>query len=89
MCVKTLIHKQTVNDTTIIKAQIKDATNTSQNEKRIKQACEITWKTTYDSVLAKLSKYSVESPSCHNGFSLDLDDHKNKMESPPIFSVRV
>ena len=31
----------------------------------------------------------VESPSCHNGFPLDLDDHKNKMESPPIFSVRV
>ena len=20
----------------------------------------------------------MESPSCHNGFSLDLDDHKNK-----------
>ena len=27
--------------------------------------------------------------SCHNGFSLDLEDHKNKMESPPIFSIRV
>ena len=26
---------------------------------------------------------------CHNGFPLDLEDHKNKMESPPIFSVRV
>ena len=26
---------------------------------------------------------------CHNGFPLDLDDHKNKRESPPIFSVRV
>ena len=26
---------------------------------------------------------------CHNGFPLDLDDHKNKMESPSIFSVRV
>ena len=30
----------------------------------------------------------AESPSCHNGFPLDLEDHKNKMESPPIFSVR-
>ena len=27
--------------------------------------------------------------SCHNGFPLDLDDHKTKMKSPPIFSVRV
>ena len=26
---------------------------------------------------------------CHNGFPLDLDDLKNKMESTPIFSVRV
>ena len=26
---------------------------------------------------------------CHNGFPLDLKDHKNKMELPPIFSVRV
>ena len=25
--------------------------------------------------------------NCHNGFSLDLDDHKNKKESPPIFFV--
>ena len=31
----------------------------------------------------------VESPSCHNGFSLDSDDHKVKMESPPIFFVRI
>ena len=31
----------------------------------------------------------VESSSCHNGFPLDLDDLKNKMESPPIFSIRV
>ena len=22
--------------------------------------------------------FPVESPSCHNGFPLDLDDHKNK-----------
>ena len=26
---------------------------------------------------------------CHNGFPLDLDDHKNKKESPLIFSVPV
>ena len=25
----------------------------------------------------------------NNGFPLDLDDHKNKKESPPIFFVRV
>ena len=31
----------------------------------------------------------VELSSYHNGFPLDLDDHKNKMESSPIFSVRV
>ena len=28
--------------------------------------------------VARPSKSPVESPSCHNGFSLDLDDHKNK-----------
>ena len=30
-----------------------------------------------------------KSNACHNSFPLDLDDHKNKMESPPIFSIRV
>ena len=40
-------------------------------------------------ILVWLSKSPVESPSCHNGFPLDLEDHKNQMELPPIFSVRV
>ena len=31
----------------------------------------------------------IEAPLCHNGFPLNLDDHKNKMESSPIFFVRV
>ena len=26
---------------------------------------------------------------CHNGFPLDLDAYQNKMESPPIFFIRV
>ena len=28
--------------------------------------------------VARPSKSPTESSSCHNGFSLDLDDHKNK-----------
>ena len=39
--------------------------------------------------LVWLSKSPMESPSYHNSFPLDLDNHKNKMESPPIFFVRV
>ena len=31
----------------------------------------------------------VELPNYHNSFPLDLDDHKNQMESPPILSVQV
>ena len=37
-----------------------------------------TTKKTYDKILAWLSLSPVESPSCHNDFLLDLDDHKNK-----------
>ena len=29
-------------------------------------------------ILVSLSNSPVESPSCHNGSPLDLDDHKNK-----------
>ena len=35
-----------------------------------------------------VSLQQILEPLCHNGFPLDLEDHKN-MESPPIFSVRV
>ena len=28
--------------------------------------------------MARPSKSPMESPSCHNGFPLNLDDHKNK-----------
>ena len=31
----------------------------------------------------------IATAYCHNGFPFDLDDHKNKMESPPIFFARV
>ena len=36
-----------------------------------------------------LYKSPVESPSYYNGFSFDLDNHKNKKESSSIFSVQV
>ena len=32
---------------------------------------------------------SLSIDMCHNSFPLDLEDHKNKMESPSIFSVQV
>ena len=37
----------------------------------------------------KNDRIDMGENSCHNGFSLDLEDHKNQMESPPIFSVRM
>ena len=33
--------------------------------------------------------FQIRKTFCHNSFPLDLKDHKIKMESPPIFSVRV
>ena len=47
-----------------------------------------TTKTTYDKILAWLSKSPVESPSYHNGFPLDLDDHKIKWSHHRSFLYR-
>ena len=59
----------------------------------INTACYVINRVTIRSLLSKtpykLYKGRKPNVSCHNGFPPDLDDHKNKMESPLIFSVRV
>ena len=35
--------------------------------------------------MAQPSKSLTESPSCHNGFPLDLEDHKNKWSCHQFF----
>ena len=39
-----------------------------------------TCETTHNQLWARPSISPMESPSCHNGFSLNLDDHKYKNE---------
>ena len=87
----TLLIIRNVNDTTLLNVikKMHEPQNlciiTTQIDTVDKLDIRITIEKKYD----KKHMSPVESPSCHNGFLLDLDDYKNQMESPSIFSVRV
>ena len=53
----------------------------------MKETLDATLRADLKEVTSKAMRLSNDT--CHNGFPLDLNDHKNKKESPPIFSVRV